>query len=339
MSTKKKVLAVAAVLAVTGTIAAVSAPGPRGGMGHDGQHGWQHAQDGHDGMGRRGWFNREVSKEAFDTRMRERFAGLDKNSDGFIDAAEIEAAGEGRRARMMERFRGGRGGDGAGQADPGMRLVQRFDGNRDGKASKDEFLARVRKQFAEFDLNSDGKISDDDLPPMMRGQGAIQRMARGEGAHGGRGGHGGMGGGMRFLNDVEVKDGAVTLDAAVAAATRMFDRFDRNKDGAIDKADVDAMRKDMTDYRVKRFIHANGADKDGKVSREQFFAKSAERFAEMDANGDGKIGRGEMHGHGRHGGHHGMGGPDRGDGMQGPMGGPGMGGPGGEGRPGMAPKQ
>jgi Ca2+-binding EF-hand superfamily protein len=338
MSRKRTIIAVAAVLAGAGAIAAVSAPGPRGWMDHGSRHGGQQMQDGHEGMGRRGWLAREITKDDHDTRMRERFARLDKNSDGFIDAAEIEAAGSERRGRMMERFRRDRGGDGAGMGEGGMRLVERFDTNRDGKATREEFLAHVRKRFAEHDLNNDGKISDNDLPPMMHGQNAIQRMASGQ--SGGHGGRGGMGGGMmQSFRDVEVKDGAITLEAALAAAGRQFDRFDRNKDGAIDKTDVDTMRKEMTDYRVKRFIHANGADKDGKVSREQFFAKSAERFAEHDRNGDGKISRGEMGGHGRgygmgggvrghHGGmgHHGMG-----DGGEGPM-------RGGDGRPGM-PKQ
>ena len=67
----------------------------------------------------------------------------------------------------------------------------------------------------------------------------------------------------------------------------------------------------MVEYRVKRFIHAYGADKDGKVSREQFMAKAAERFAQMDRNNDGTISRDERPGRG-HG--FGRGGPDGGRG-------------------------
>ena len=99
------------------------------------------------------------------------------------------------------------------------------------------------------------------------------------------------------------KDGVITLDEVLASAEKRFARLDRNKDGVIDKADFDALRKDMVDYRVKRFIHSYGADKDGRVSREQFMAKAAERFARMDLNNDGTISRDEQPGGGRWFGH------------------------------------
>jgi Ca2+-binding EF-hand superfamily protein len=338
MSKKKIVLAVAAVLAGAGAIAAVSAPGPRGHARFGNQ------EDGHGGMERRGWMNRTLTKDQHDTRIRERFAALDRNSDGFIDASELEAMigqrADGMRQRMRERFGAGQGGgsdasQAGGQA--GLPMLGRFDKDRDGKVTREEFQAAIRKRFADADLDNDGRISDADLPPMMRGRNVIAQMAAGDGgrggmvgggmgarmgrgggsAHGGAGGEGGLG---RLLQGAEVKDGAVSLDAVLAAANKHFDRMDRTKDGVLDKADADVMRKDMTDYRVKRFIHAHGADKDGKVSREQFFARATERFAEMDLNGDGRLGRGEFGG--RHGGHRGghFGNHDGSDGARGPRG-------------------
>ena len=137
---------------------------------------------------------------------------------------------------------------------------------------------------------------------------------------------GGPGGAMPFMRLLREagtdKDGAITLDAVLAAADKQFARFDRNKDGAVDKADFDALRKEMVEYRVKRFIHHFGADKDGKVTRDQFMAKSNERFAQMDYNNDGTISSDERPGGGwfGRGRGQGMGGPD-GQGM-----GPGMGG-------------
>jgi hypothetical protein len=131
-----------------------------------------------------------------------------------------------------------------------------------------------------------------------------------------------MGGMMmgRLIEADANKDGIITLDEALAAAGRRFDQADRNKDGVIDTADHDAMRKEMTDYRVRRFLHAHGAGPDGKVTREQFFKHAKERFAELDANNDGRIDREDRMG-GR-----GMMGPGMGHGMgqgKGP-GGPGM---------------
>ena len=326
MSRKKVVILVAGALVTLGAIAAVSAQGHRGGRlgGHD-----LGMDDGAGGgmMGRGGLMQRlrgSISSDEYDTQTRERFARFDKNSDGVIDAAEIEAA----LSQNMDRRRGMMRGRAGGQG-PGERMIAAFDENKDGKVTKDEFQNVIKKRFAEADLNNDGKISDEDLPPMMRGRNALSGGA-GRGAGMGLGISGGIGDGpgggmMGFLRDADAnKDGVITLDEALAAAMKRFDTFDRNKDGVIDKADFDLMRKEMVDYRVKRFIHQFGADKDGKVTREQFNAKARERFARMDRNGDGKISADEMPGRGMmglgRGGHH-----DRRPGMEGPMGRPGRG--------------
>lgn len=343
----------AGVLAIAGIGAGLAMAdrhgGGRHGFGRGGMHGM-----GQDGMGmgdvnmRGRWFAGPLTKDEFDGRARERFARLDKNSDGVIDAAEIEAglaARMGQRGQMVERF--------------ARQRLARIDADRDGKATKAEFLDRVRKGFAEMDLDNDGKITDADLPPMMRGRGVLSGAEGGGGM--GRGRMGGMmGGGMMgdgmgmgrgpfagLLAGADAnKDGAITLDEVLAVAEKHFARLDRNNDGAIDKADGDAMRKEMTDYRVKRFIHHFGADKDGKVTRDQFMKKSAERFAMMDLDNNGTISRDERpggwgmfgRGHRGMGSHDGMGSGQGGGGGQGGDGGrPGRGGP--DGGPQVAPKR
>jgi Ca2+-binding EF-hand superfamily protein len=208
-----------------------------------------------------------------------------------------------------------------------QRFQGRFDTDRDGKVTRQEALDRVRREFQRMDLDSDGRITDADLPPMMRGRDVLK------GGAGGVGMRGGMGGMMlgRLIEADANKDGIITLEEALAAAGRRFDRADRNKDGAIEKADHDTMRKEMTDYRVRRFLHAHGAGADGKVTREQFFKHAKERFAELDTNNDGRIDRQDrMGGRGMMG--RGMGpGHEQGDGP----GRRGPGGPGGPGSPGM----
>lgn len=327
---KKRTIAIAAVsvLALGGALAAVSAQAHRG--GRHGGHMMFGDDEGAHGM--RGRFGRAMTKEDFDRRSRERFASIDRNSDGVIDAAEIEAAMSSHVTAFKQR-RGGMDGHMDGH------LKRMFDSNRDGKVTRDEARAEMMRRFVEMDLNNDGRIDDNDLPPMMRGRNAL---AGGEGLGMGRmSGAGivsrGMGGlGMLRQADAN-KDGVITREEAEALADREFARFDRNKDGTIDQADVEALRKEMTDYRVKRFAHRFGAGPDGRITREQFLAKAGERFARMDYNNDGSISRDEMPGRGhgpRGGGRHGMmhgGGADEG------MGGHGMG-PHGPGR-GSAPAE
>ena len=279
------------------------------GEGRRGGRGFMRGQGDEDGeRGSRGG-RRAMSADDFDARTRERFARIDKNSDGVIDAAEIEAAlanlGEGRGRRFGDRMR--------------QRMQGRFDSDRDGKISRQEVLDRVRRDFQRMDLDGDGRITDADLPPMMRGRDVL------------KGGGRAMGGGMlgRFMAADANKDGVVTVDEALAEAGKRFDLADRNKDGVIDATDRDGMRKEMTDYRVRRFLHSHGAGPDGKLTREQFQKSAKERFAEMDANNDGRIDRQDRSG-GR-----GMMGRDRGQGGE-PGEGAGRGGPGGgPGGPGM----
>jgi Ca2+-binding EF-hand superfamily protein len=319
---RKTMWIVAGVVLVAGAATAVAAVGDReGGWGRRGMHHdmaegdhWggrgeggrgRFMRGGHDRFGdeqgghRRWGFRRggrSMSAEDFDTRTRERFARLDKNSDGVIDSAEVEAA----IAARTERWRGF--GDRMRQ-----RFASRFDGDRDGKVTRQEFVDRVGKMF---DRLSDGKITDDDLPPMMRGRDVL----KGEAGTG----RGPMGRRMlgRIVGADANKDGVITREEALAEAGKRFDSRDRNKDGVLDQADRDSMQKEMTAYRVQRFLHNFGAGKDGKVTREQFFKVAKERFAQRDVNGDGRLdredfgfGRGRGPGEGR--GMRGRGGPDR----------------------------
>lgn len=355
MSRKTKIVVAAGVLVVAfGAAAAISqtgGPGGRFGLGPHGGfgHGWGHfGGDGDWGGGFRGRFGSQLTRDEFDARTRERFARLDRNNDGVVDAAEVEAS---LTERMADGPMGRMGRMGQRQDE---RMLRFFDADRDGKVTRDEFLAGVRARFAEMDLDGDGRISDADLPPAMRGRNAL--------SGGDAGGFGGPGSGRRghgplaMLRDADAdRDGVVTLDEVLAAAGRRFALWDRNADGVVDPVDREALRKETVDYRVKRFFHQHGA-RDGRVTREQFATKAAERFAHMDFDRDGVISRAERpgwwgghHGRGGHegrgrwwrdgedgrGGSGGSGAPDgeRGRGGPGGSGGPGPGGPGSPGNP------
>lgn len=267
--------------------------GPGGRRGDGGEHGMGmgmgmpgEGRDGMMGMGPRG--GRSFTKDEFDARVRERFARIDKNNDGVLDRAEIEAqmAAMGPGARRDDAASGGAGA-GPGQTGGPMaqRFLRRFDADSDGKLTREEFQAGVRRMFARFDLDGDGRITDADLPPIMRGMGVL----KGEGGFGrGMGPGGGMLG--RLIAADTNKDGVITVDEAVAAATARFVQFDRTKDGVVDQADFEQLRKEMLDYRVQRFVHRFGGT-DGRVTRDQFVAVAAEQFKVMDGNNDGRIDR------------------------------------------------
>lgn len=280
----RKFWIIAGVLATGAGLTAVAAHGYRG---HHGGHGWHHGDGGYHGEGRRGWkrwFGRgPVSKEDYDARTRSRFARLDANSDGTIDSEEARALIERRMERRQRRWRARRFSD---------RMIRRFDVDKDGKVTRNEFETRVADIFKRGDLDGDGKITDADLPPMMRdrgvlsGNGEMRRRGRRRGARF-----------MRFLRGADTNgDNIITFDEARVAAFKRFDRFDRNKDQAVDKSDLGALRSEAIDYRVRRFMHRYGAGAQGKVTLEQFSKFRDERFARLDYNNDGELSRDELPG-------------------------------------------
>ena len=320
ISSKRILVGVTGILLIAGGIGASIAASEGGGREGRMQGGWQGRSGGDDqgsGMGR-GGPRAPLTDEELDTRVRERFARIDRNSDGIIDKAEVEAMmSDGRRGGEGRRMRGGdkSGGERSG------RILQRFDENRDGKVTKEEFINGIKRRFAEMDLDGDGKITEADLPPILRGSGVLtgvgrlameggdSAMGRGMRAGGQRGGGerremgGGMGPMIAWLRAADAnRDGVITLEEAVAHADKQFARLDRNGDGIVDQADRDLMRKEMTDYRVLRFLHRFGAGKEGKISREQFTKVAKERMARMDDTMGGFEDRGRR-GHmggGRH---------------------------------------
>ena len=267
--------------------------------------GYRHRGRGHDGEGRGKRWHRRMTKDDYDAQTRSRFARWDVNGDGVVDRSEVEA----RVTDRMERGMGRRGGFG-----PGMRMLRRLDEDSDGTVTKAEVEMYVTRMFTQMDLDGDGHITDNDLPPMMRGldiiKGERPHFAMGGGRHGwghrgqGRRAHGRRGGMpiLRHMLGADAnKDGEITIEEAQDLAAKRIGRFDRNGDGSIDETDRDALRAEIIDYRVRRFLHRFGANPEKGLTMEQFKTYRDDRFARRDLDDDGVITRREMRGSGRHG--------------------------------------
>ena len=130
-----------------------------------------------------------------------------------------------------------------------------LDANKDGAIDRAEAAKapKLAEKFDQLDKNKDGKL------------GADERPQRGKGHRGGdRGGHGGM---MRAA-DTD-KDGRISraeANAAQAPSGERFEQMDVNKDGYLDRADMQAR---ATQRRGECFAAAD-ADKNGQLSRAEF---------------------------------------------------------------------
>lgn len=103
-------------------------------------------------------------------------------------------------------------------------------------------------------------------------------------------------------------DGQIALSELNDRSRAFFEAADANGDGAISKEEMKAHHEAKRAERdAKRFPDADG---DGVVSKAEYDAKADERFAKLDANGDGMLSEEEMKAGHRRGGKHG-GGPGR----------------------------
>ena len=124
--------------------------GRRGGWWHRHHHG--HAMHGpHRHHGGKGWHGRKGEHH-----LMRSFEKFDLNSDGVLEASEIETGIKPQITRKVSR------------------MMKRFDLDNDGRITREEFEKPTRDRFAMRDINKDGKITEDDLPPMMRGRGILR---------------------------------------------------------------------------------------------------------------------------------------------------------------------
>lgn len=164
----------------------------------------------------------------------ERFSGLDKNQDGFLEASELPERSK------VEGQGGGREGAGA--------KLRAADTNQDGKLSPEEFSAGFpnapTERFTALDRNHDGFVDRSDREALAGATGEIKKE-KGE-----RKASGSAAEAVPYVKDLvrehdTDKDGKLTKTELEAAKPgfpeKTFAAMDRNKDGVISDADVDTV--------------------------------------------------------------------------------------------------
>ena len=146
---------------------------------------------------------------------------------------------------------------------PGAKARIQVDANRDGFIDRAEAakMPRLAERFDQMDSNKDGRLSADERP-------------KPRGMRHKRGGHGGW---MKRA-DAD-KDGRISraeANAMQAKAGEHFERMDFNKDGYLDRTDMQAR---VAQQRAAFFAGADG-NKDGRLGRDEFVVEQGARNAE-----------------------------------------------------------
>ena len=152
----------------------------------------------------------------------------------------------------------------AAAAQPAANAQMRFqamDTNRDGVITRAEWRGNDRS-FRNHDWNGDGRLSGDEVRP-----------------------------GARRRSDWDDRDVASSIDRDDNWTPEHFRELDHNRDGRISRDEWHAMPEMFT--RIDR-------NRDGFLSAAEFTATDdddrEDRFADLDANRDGRIARNEWHG-------------------------------------------
>ena len=179
--------------------------------------------------------DREHTRDEVVAKVRDHFAQLDANKDGFLTKEEADAG----RAIFKEKIREKRG-DRLAQRlerrDPAV-AFDRLDANKDGSISRDEFGKAHEQRIERRIVRKEGEAGAPGATPTAPGMPHHGlRMHRMGGAM--------MGGHMFAMADAN-KDNRVSLQEATDAAVRHFDMADANRDGRITREERRTIRRQM----------------------------------------------------------------------------------------------
>ena len=97
------------------------------------------------------------------------------------------------------------------------------------------------------------------------------------------------------------KDGAIDRGEFAAVRQSRFGEMDRDGDGKVTKAEMEARAAERAAERGGRLFARADADGDGAISKAEFEATEMRMFERMDRNGDGRLSPEDRPGQGRDG--------------------------------------
>lgn len=184
-------------------------------------------------------------------------------------------------------------------------FLKRFDKSQDGTLSKDELPPRLAEAFDRIDGNKDGKLDKQEVgallavlrkqlgQPLAPDPAQVDQVVR------------------KFLERVDAnKDGKVSKDEAVGPLAQRFAELDANKDGLLDQKELRQFAAEFLGPKAGKprppgpgpgvqipDFDAFDANADGRLTPDEVKkAPFADRFAQIDANKDGKLDRKEFEG-------------------------------------------
>lgn len=150
------------------------------------------------------------------------------------------------------------------------------DKDSDGKVTLDEAKQASAAKFASADANRDGFLDATEMASLKPARGA-----RGPG-------HAGP------AKADKNHDGKLTKDEAPAPIQQHFDELDTNKDGSLDKQELQAARAKHGGRGGPGMVARLDKNGDGKVSKDEAPARMQQHFEQVDANKDGYVEQSEL---------------------------------------------
>jgi Ca2+-binding EF-hand superfamily protein len=159
------------------------------------------------------------------------------------------------------------------------RFINKFDTDKNGEVSREEFDAAMEQRFATMDSNKDGVVSQEEF----KQQAKAKRQAHKK----------------KYQSKMKTdSEGRISkqayLDAKMKWAEQKFARLDKDGDGFLSQEERMAAKMTKRSKRAHHYFSKIDANSDGMISADENRASADRMFTKMDKNGDQVITQDEI---------------------------------------------